>query len=452
MQELSEQRFEALAGYTRRVDLITVLQEAAWFSTPDERLLGVVTWDRIDRDFGWVLLGRDQRLRFRGIAVDASLPSFEGARAGLHTAMAAQALKPDHAFHQGDEEGEPVDFFTPIVPQARLNTTFSILLEDPRYSPARELIDAMMRFYEDVDGNFIEQFQTTGFDPRVWELYLFATFTELGFARDERATVPDFLLTGPKGKIAVEATTINPPQQGDPPKPTTLAEARVYLENYVPIKMARALTRKLYHKSRYWTAPGANDIPFIIALQDFHAPRSMSRVIMPATEYVFGVRHSMVGGARKIERIRKHVYKRAHAPSFFFGLPESENVSAVMLNPLGTIPKFNRMGYIAGFGDRRLKMTHAGIRRGEIDPAGPGPLPFSRDVHAEGYEEKWIEGAVVLHNPAARIPLDPELIPGANHEFLQEDGSIMSLLPDFQPYSSGTVISLGADPSQTTAD
>lgn len=442
MKELSEQRFEALAGYTRRPDLVTLLQEAAWFATADERLIGVVTWDRIDRDYGWVLLGRDRRLRFRGIAVEASLASFAQARASLDTAMAAHAAEPDQSYHQGDEAGAPVDFFAPIVPEARLNPTFRILLEEPRYAPARELIQAMMRFYEDADGNFIEQFQTGGFDPRVWELYLFATFTELGFAREEGAAVPDLLLTGPSGRLAIEATTVNPPQQGGVPKPANLAEARAYIENYVPIKLARALTRKLYHKTRYWTVPGVEDIPFLIALQDFHAPQAMSRIIMPATEYVFGVRHSIVDGKRRIERLHKHVYRRSHEPSHFFGLPESENVSAVMLNPIGTIPKFNRMGFVAGFGDRRIKMTHSGIRRGEIDPDGPGPLPFSRDVHAPGYAEKWVEGMVILHNPNARIPLDPELIPGANHEFLQPDGSILSMLPEFQPYSSGTVIEL----------
>jgi len=40
----------------------------------------------------------------------------------------------------------------------------------------------MMRFYEDTDGNFVEQFQTTAFDACIWELYLFATFTELGYS------------------------------------------------------------------------------------------------------------------------------------------------------------------------------------------------------------------------------------------------------------------------------
>ena len=49
---------------------------------------------------------------------------------------------------------------------------------------------------------------------------------------------------------------------------------------------------------------------------------------------------------------------------------------------------------------------------------------------------------VVLHNPKARIPLDPSLIPGANHEFLNEDGRIMSLLPDFHPYFSQTAITI----------
>lgn len=156
--------------------------------------------------------------------------------------------------------------------------------------------------------------------------------------------------------------------------------------------------------------PGAEEVPFIIALQDFHAPHAMSRLIMPATEYVFGVRHSIVEGKRRIERIDRHIYETWSEPSNFFALPESANVSAVMLNPLGTIPKFNRMGFVAGFGDRRIRLTHAGIRRGERDPAGPGPLPFSRDVHAPDYAESWIEGAVVLHNPRAH-PARPGVNP-----------------------------------------
>ena len=42
----------------------------------------------------------------------------------------------------------------------------------------------MMRWHEDADGNLIEQFQTSGFDARIWELYLFAALSEAGYGID----------------------------------------------------------------------------------------------------------------------------------------------------------------------------------------------------------------------------------------------------------------------------
>jgi hypothetical protein len=68
------------------------------------------------------------------------------------------------------------------------------------------------------------------------------------------------------------------------------------------------------------------------------------------------------------------------------------------------------------------------------------PEPFVHDVHEPGYTETWVEGMVVLHNPHARIKLHPEMIPGASHEFLQPDGRIMSLVPEFHPMFSQTAI------------
>ena len=38
-----------------------------------------------------------------------------------------------------------------------------------------------MHYFQDVDGNFVQQFQSTGFDARLWELYLYALFTEQGY-------------------------------------------------------------------------------------------------------------------------------------------------------------------------------------------------------------------------------------------------------------------------------
>ena len=78
--------------------------------------------------------------------------------------------------------------------------------------------------------------------------------------------------------------------------------------------------------------------------------------------------------------------------------------------------------------------------RGEHNEDDPRPRYFVHDVSEPGYSESWIEGMVVLHNPNARIPLPPPLIDGASHEFLQEDGRLMSLFPEFHPYFSETII------------
>jgi hypothetical protein len=178
----------------------------------------------------------------------------------------------------------------------------------------------------------------------------------------------------------------------------------------------------------------------------------MCMVVPAATEYVFGVRHSLSEGLRKIHWIDEHRFGAVHETSGFFRLPNAENVSAVVVNPQGTLVKFNRLGFIAGFGDRRVRMTRVGFRRHDDDPSDPRPRPFRENVHDRGYQESWVEGMVVLHNPRARIPLDPGLIKEATHEFLEPDGRIMSLLPESPPYFSQTSIHLEGDPAPSAED
>lgn len=66
-----------------------------------------------------------------------------------------------------------------------------------------------MRWHDDVDGNFVEQFLPTGLDQRMWELYLFAAFKGAGLDVSRPAPAPDFLVTGPGVRYAVEAVTAN---------------------------------------------------------------------------------------------------------------------------------------------------------------------------------------------------------------------------------------------------
>jgi len=85
-------------------------------------------------------------------------------------------------------------------------------------------------------------------------------------------------------------------------------------------------------------------------------------------------------------------------------------------------------------------MIRRGFRCNDANPADPMPTRFVHAVHDARYTETWVEGMVVLHNPHALIELDPDLIPGARHEFLQPDGRIMSIVPEFHPLFSETLI------------
>ncbi len=398
-----------------------------------------------------MLLGRDRLRRFRGIDMAISIPTIGAARKALDAKLQEQAAKPDESYYQGDEVGTAVDFFAPRVDPGKLHPTFKRLISDEKLSPAREIIAAMMRYHEDVDGNFVEQFQTTGFDARLWELYLFAVLNEAGYGRITGSEIPDLIGSGLLGEMGIEAVTANPPQSGKTPALTSKDELNDYIQNYIPLKLAKGLTRKLRHKRPYWREPAMNGVPFLIGIQDFHAPGSMKMIVPAATEYVFGYRHSREGSKTKIDKIAEHRVGESAEPSGFFNLGDAGNVSAVVVNPQGTLMKFNRMGLLAGFGSPRVKMRRTGILRREGKPGGPEPQPFVQDVTPESHES-WIEGMVVLHNPRAQIPLEPHQLPGANHEFVRSDGRILSLLPEFHPYFSETSIWLPEDEAEKVTE
>src|SRR6266508_3011482 len=149
IKPLARRRFDALAGYARKPELVLFAEEMEWYASHDERLIGMLLRDRTDDDFVVAVLARDERLCFRVIGVEVSLPTLKAARHELFRRMKEQYAKPDKAFHQSDAPSRSMDFFTPVVPKERLNASFRILSAAPRYSPARGFMEAMMRFYKD---------------------------------------------------------------------------------------------------------------------------------------------------------------------------------------------------------------------------------------------------------------------------------------------------------------
>jgi hypothetical protein len=449
MKKISPIRFDALAGYARNPVASYFAEEIGWYEHGGERVLGLLVRDKDDNDLCGLVFARDRKLRFRCVDMTGFDASRRPAEVKLRREMERIAAEPDAEYHQGDEAGAPVDFFTPVVPANRLNPDFVRVRDIEANSAARGIIEPMMRWYEDADGNFVEQFQTTGFDARLWELYLFATFSEMGYSIDRVHAIPDFICTSPMATFYVEATTVNATR--DPsgtivpePEVSTPEEMDAYLNGYMPIKFGSALTSKLAKK--YWERPHVAGKPLLFAVQDFSSLLSMTRTRSAFERYISGYAHDWerdTDGTLRIlpRKIGSHRWGAKVIPSGFFELPDAENISAVAFSNSGTISKFNRMGLLASFGSKRLRLVRIGTAF-DHDPNATEPIKFRHLVNDPDYDERWCEGLDVWHNPKAKYPIDPDLLPGTAHYLLLPDGQIESLVPDWHPLGSITLQSL----------
>lgn len=206
MTPITLARFDALAGYCRLGPAMWLIEECGWYESDDGRLLGLILRDRQDGDYQGVLFARDRAERFRwvhgtsffdepGLALDELRRQQAGVSKGL-----------EEEREQGDEPSEAMDFFALRVAQARLHPSFQSLSNSSGYSPARELISSMMRWHEDIDGNYVEQFQSNAFDARLLELYVFGLLVENRFSLDQTNFAPDFMANDGIAEIAIEVT------------------------------------------------------------------------------------------------------------------------------------------------------------------------------------------------------------------------------------------------------
>ena len=341
-----------------------------------------------------------------------------------------------------------MDLLTPVVPEDRLSADFVSLRDQPGHAPARSLMQEVAASYRDVDGNFVEQFQTTGFDARTWELFCYALLQDLGAEIDWSHRRPDFLFSLKGAEAGIEAVTANPTEvQGKPVEAPVEEDAMEYQRHGHAIKLGSALFSKL--QKNYWELPQMEGVPLILAIEDFHDPQSLGYSSASLWQYLYGFIGSWQfdeEGTLHITQvpIEHHEAGEKVIPSGFFDLPDAEYVSAVLFGNSGTVAKFNRMGFLSGHGrDEPITM----IRRGTSychDSNRDMPDVFSYEVGDAGApKETWGQGLSLFHNPSALRPIPVDFL-GLAHHYLEE-GRLRSFLPDFHPYGSQTVILTAAE-------
>ena len=189
---------------------------------------------------------------------------------------------------------------------------------------------------------------------------------------------------------------------------------------------------------RYWELPHVAGHPLVLAVQDFHAPHAMVWSNTALVEYLYAIRQTerpTADGSVEIvsEPVKEYVWgDKPPIPAGFFLQPDTENISAVIANPGGTISKFNRIGFLAGFGGREIMMMRSGYCY-KVSPH----LNGSSLKSTTGLWGDLVRRLSVYHNPNARIPFAPEALPcAAHHTSLY--GRILSRQPAWHPVGSTT--------------
>jgi hypothetical protein len=338
--------------------------------------------------------------------------------------------------------------FNPVCDQSKCNPRFERLRTSPGSEPTRRMLDDVFQTFVDPDGNFLQQFQTTGFDSRFFELYLHAYFSRSGFIVDRSHPNPDFLVTRSGVTVAIEATTVNASQggvlatSGTKIKELSEEERGEYSLNELPIRFGSALFSKL--KSRYWGLPHCADLPFVIAVEAFHEEGSLEFSYSGLAGFLYGLRQSArwdEDGNLVIETepVRRHQIASKTVPSAFFSQSETEHVSAVLFTNSGTSAKFTRMGYQTGYGCDVVNVRRFG-RAYNPDPQAMDSTLFAYDLDDPPFVESWGQGLVVLHNPNALRPIPDTFFESAIQGHY-EDGRYVPLYSEWHAFRSETVIS-----------
>lgn len=337
--------------------------------------------------------------------------------------------------------------FDLVVPEHKLDANFARVRTAATSVAARAMLEDIFKTFEDPDGNFKEQLQTTAFDARFFELYLYAYLSRSGFTLDRSHPNPDFIAERGVVRVAVEATTVNPSTSGVIAKYGKKIEGlnedelREYTREELPLRFGSALFSKL--NKEYWKKPHCAGLPLVIAIQAFHDEGSLHFSDTALAEYVYASRQT-AGWSEDGDlvltntKVESHTLGEKTIPSGFFDLPGAENISAIVFSNSGTHAKFTRMGYQSGFGNDVLKVQRVG-RVFDPSPDSMDSALFAYDMDDPNVVEPWGQGLSVLHNPRALIPVPDGFFPHANEHHLT-DGGIAASTDGWHPFNSTTVV------------
>lgn len=337
------------------------------------------------------------------------------------------------------------DIFKIIVEEGKLSDEFKLLSESKLFAPAKALVENIVTSFEDKDGNFIEQFQTEGFNARLWELYLFNIFTEHGFDILDDHNRPDFHLQKEGNELFVEASLSSEKDDeftkefiDESIKKNNLSAQKDLIDYYV-MRMGSVLYSKL--KKKYWELDWVKDKPLIFAITPSHNYISKFLPDAKIMEYLYGFRlvtQVMNGGLKLVRKevISEHTFRDKKIPANFFSQENTENISAVIFTNNADLHKFNRTGYQQGLSEEELIIIRSGLK---YNPAPDSlALEFTYNIEKGKETEEWGESLTIFHNPNAKFPLDRSVFENVRQVWLEKDNTYGGIQKEDFVYNSIT--------------
>ena len=440
MKLINKNRGNIFLLFTRDPIIKSLHEELEYYVSDDERLLGIILYDKIDTNcFHAILLDRKLDGRYYLVAYSQDNDTIGKARKMLSNLME------NYTYPFPTSQVPESIFFNPSVVEDQAHPSFRELRDNPLFFAAKKVIEEVSFHFNDKDNNFVNQFQSlNGFDARVWELYLKCYLREEGFDFEEKHAVPDFIVQKGFNKVGIEAVTVAAKDKSLQTNPYDFQKILKALENDVPLMFGSPLYSKVKHicdNCSYWTLPQMKDIPFVLAIADYHGIMSMTWSFPAIISALYGIDQTIELNENNDPRLKTinglTLFKKngtAISPLFFS--KDFENVSAVLFSPCGTISKFNRMGVQAGLGLPgfstllQIKTCYNNLENALF------PNLIMETISEES-NETWADGIQFFHNPMAIRPLNPDLFPSAGHHFYK-NGELFSSLPKDHVISTTT--------------
>lgn len=330
------------------------------------------------------------------------------------------------------------DVFKQIVTEDKLCARFKLLVESELLKPAKNIIENITALMTDKDGNFIQQLQSDGFDARLWEIYLFILFKEIGFTQNDDHDRPDFHLVKGDIDVFVEASLSADKKEADVFSKDFIKEAvakndlviQQQLIDYYIIRLGSVLFSKLC--KTYWELDWVKGKPLILAITPAHNYLASFLPDAKLIEYLYGLRQRIQitdNGVENLgaEVVDKFQFGEKKIPANFFAQPLVENISGILFTNNADLHKFNRMGYQSGLSKEELIIVRSGAKHNP-EP-GSKVAEFTYQVKPNEVVEHWNESVTLFHNPNALHKIDKGTFNYIRQVWLEPDQTFNGIMP-----------------------